>query len=161
MRNRYRLDVLREDAGIEPLLLRQAMEMVEETRRRFVLNVTEDLACEALAYRLEQLLLPLSEPGRVFLPAPRGADQTEFLALMTASEVFHARWASAPTDPERFAAFLADGERADFEAMLICRHEDGAILGFFNPLADRPPFAAKCLPRLRGGSAGRRPRLHA
>ena len=36
--------------------LRDAMDLVEETRRRFVLNVSEDLACEALAYRLEQTL---------------------------------------------------------------------------------------------------------
>ena len=31
-----------------------AIELVEETRQRFQLNVTEELACEALAYRLEQ-----------------------------------------------------------------------------------------------------------
>src|SRR6202011_6282654 len=41
-------------------------------------------------------------------------------------------WASAPTDEERFAAYLADAGRSDFEAMLLCRHEDDAILGFFN-----------------------------
>jgi hypothetical protein len=29
---------------------------VEETRQRFQLNVSEELACEALAYRLEQTL---------------------------------------------------------------------------------------------------------
>jgi hypothetical protein len=29
---------------------------VEDTRLRFELNVSEDLACEALAYRLEQTL---------------------------------------------------------------------------------------------------------
>jgi hypothetical protein len=29
---------------------------VEETRQRFELNVSEELACEALAYRLEQVL---------------------------------------------------------------------------------------------------------
>ncbi|HLI59473.1 MAG TPA: hypothetical protein VKV21_07380 [Solirubrobacteraceae bacterium] len=39
-----------------PLSLRTAMELVEETRRRFELNVSEDLACEALAYRLEGVL---------------------------------------------------------------------------------------------------------
>ena len=33
-----------------------ALELVEETRQRFQLNVTEELACEALAYRLEQTL---------------------------------------------------------------------------------------------------------
>jgi DNA polymerase-3 subunit delta' len=32
------------------------MELVEDTRQRFQLNVSEDLACEALAYRLERIL---------------------------------------------------------------------------------------------------------
>jgi DNA polymerase-3 subunit delta' len=40
----------------DPIKLRAAMELVEETRRRFELNVSEDLACEALAYRLERAL---------------------------------------------------------------------------------------------------------
>ncbi len=36
--------------------LRAAIELVEDTRLRFQLNVSEDLACEALAYRLERAL---------------------------------------------------------------------------------------------------------
>jgi [ribosomal protein S5]-alanine N-acetyltransferase len=51
---------------------------------------------------------------------------------MQASRSFHRPWASAPTDEERFAAYLADAGRPDFEAMLLCRQEDNAILGFFN-----------------------------
>jgi DNA polymerase-3 subunit delta' len=34
----------------------RAVELVEDTRQRFQLNVTEELACEALAYRLQELL---------------------------------------------------------------------------------------------------------
>ena len=60
------------------------------------------------------------------------SDQAEFLALMRASRAFHRPWATAPTDEERFAAYLADQQRPDFEAMLLCRREDHAILGFFN-----------------------------
>jgi DNA polymerase III subunit delta' len=37
-------------------VLREALELVEDTRARLVLNVSEELACEALAYRLERLL---------------------------------------------------------------------------------------------------------
>jgi ribosomal-protein-alanine N-acetyltransferase len=70
--------------------------------------------------------------GRVYLRAPARSDQAEFLALMQASRSFHRPWASAPTDEERFAAYLADARRPDFEAMLVCRAQDGAILGFFN-----------------------------
>ena len=44
------------DAGRDPERLRAAIELVEETRQRFQLNVSEELACEALAYRLERRL---------------------------------------------------------------------------------------------------------
>jgi len=52
-----RLEELRADAaGRDTEALRRGVELVEETRRRLVLNVTEELACEALAYRLEREL---------------------------------------------------------------------------------------------------------
>jgi ribosomal-protein-alanine N-acetyltransferase len=74
----------------------------------------------------------LNRAGRVYLRTPAAHDQNEFIALMQASRDFHQPWASAPTDPDRFAAYLADASRADFEAMLLCRVADRAILGFFN-----------------------------
>ena len=55
-RNSDRLAELRIDAGAPPHRLREAIELVEETRMRFQLNVSEELACEALAYRLEHAL---------------------------------------------------------------------------------------------------------
>ena len=70
--------------------------------------------------------------GRVFLRAPAPADREEFVSLMRASRAFHKPWATAPTDEDRFAAYLVDSGRPDFEAMLVCRQEDLAILGFFN-----------------------------
>jgi DNA polymerase-3 subunit delta' len=52
-----RLDALAEDAeGRDPQRLRAGVELVEETRRRLRSNVSEELALEALAYRLESLL---------------------------------------------------------------------------------------------------------
>jgi ribosomal-protein-alanine N-acetyltransferase len=74
----------------------------------------------------------MSDQRRVFFRAPSRPDQEEFLELMRASRTFHKPWASAPTDEDRFAAYLTDARRPDFEAMLICRSEDGAIIGFFN-----------------------------
>jgi [ribosomal protein S5]-alanine N-acetyltransferase len=74
----------------------------------------------------------VSPPARVFLRSPMRSDRDEFLALMGASRAFHSPWATAPTDSERFAAYLADARRADFEALLVCRNDDGAIIGFFN-----------------------------
>jgi DNA polymerase III subunit delta' len=56
VRNSDRLAELRESAGVDPARLRGAIELVEDTRLRFILNVSEELACEALAYRLERLL---------------------------------------------------------------------------------------------------------
>lgn len=56
VRNVDRLGELRSDAGPLPSALMEAVELVEETRRRFQLNVSEELACEALAYRLERVL---------------------------------------------------------------------------------------------------------
>jgi ribosomal-protein-alanine N-acetyltransferase len=70
--------------------------------------------------------------GRVYLRAPARADRAEFISLMRASRAFHRPWATAPTDDEAFDAYLADSRRPDFEAMLVCRREDRAILGFFN-----------------------------
>jgi DNA polymerase-3 subunit delta' len=49
-----RVGTLEQDAG-KPNL-RTAMELVDETRSRLILNVSEELACEALAYRLEEAL---------------------------------------------------------------------------------------------------------
>ena len=56
VRNADRAPALADDAGIDPQRLRAAVELVEDTRQRFQLNVTEELACEALAYRLENAL---------------------------------------------------------------------------------------------------------
>lgn len=74
----------------------------------------------------------LASDGRVYLRSPRSADQHEFIELMQLSSAFHRPWASAPTNEERFLSYLADAGRPDFEAMLLCRCEDDAILGFFN-----------------------------
>jgi DNA polymerase-3 subunit delta' len=51
-----RLAELRSDRGANPQRLRMAVELVEETRARFQLNVAEELACEALAYRLQRVV---------------------------------------------------------------------------------------------------------
>jgi DNA polymerase-3 subunit delta' len=53
VRHSDRTSELEADLGRDPQRLREAVELVEETRQRFQLNVSEDLACEALCYRLE------------------------------------------------------------------------------------------------------------
>jgi DNA polymerase III subunit delta' len=59
VRNADRLSELESDSGgsgADPQRLREAVEAVEDTRLRFQLNVSEELACESLGYRLERLL---------------------------------------------------------------------------------------------------------
>jgi DNA polymerase-3 subunit delta' len=51
--------VVADAAGRDPEPLRRAQELVEETRARLALNVSDELACEALGYRLERLLSPI------------------------------------------------------------------------------------------------------
>jgi len=60
VRNSDRLAELRTDAqvgrGADASALRRAVELVEDTRQGFTLNVSEELALEALTYRLRQVL---------------------------------------------------------------------------------------------------------
>jgi len=60
VRNSDRLTDLRADTergrGGDAVSLRRAVELVEDTRLRFQLNVSEDLALEALSYRLGEVL---------------------------------------------------------------------------------------------------------
>jgi DNA polymerase-3 subunit delta' len=50
-----RTEQLQQDAQTAQRLIR-AQELVDDTRARLILNVSEELACEALAYRLEETL---------------------------------------------------------------------------------------------------------
>jgi ribosomal-protein-alanine N-acetyltransferase len=74
----------------------------------------------------------MSADPRVYIRPPSRVDREEFTRLMQISREFHSPWATAPTDADRFAGYLADARRADFEALLLCRTHDDAILGFFN-----------------------------
>ncbi len=56
VRHADRIPALEAGGHPDPQRLRRAIELVEETRQRFQLNVTEELACEALSYRLEHVL---------------------------------------------------------------------------------------------------------
>ena len=59
-----RPELERDAAGRSPARLREAVELVRDTRLRLALNVSEELALEALAYRLQALLADrASTPG--------------------------------------------------------------------------------------------------
>jgi [ribosomal protein S5]-alanine N-acetyltransferase len=90
----------------------------------------DDVAAAQPGPSLERVEVPAA--ARVYLRPPERADRAEFVSLMRVSRAFHRPWATAPTDDEAFDAYLVDSGRPDFEAMLVCRREDRAILGFFN-----------------------------
>lgn len=69
---------------------------------------------------------------RVLVRPPRPGDEAEFIRLVRASRRFHAGWISAASTPAAFAAHLRRNEAADFESFLICRTEDGAVMGSAN-----------------------------
>jgi [ribosomal protein S5]-alanine N-acetyltransferase len=89
---------------------------------------------------------------RVFLRRPSASDEDEYCALLLASSAFHRRWMPRPppgVDPAGPAAFrrsLQLARRADGDRLLLCRREDGAILGGFNLNAIvRGPFQSAYL----------------
>jgi DNA polymerase-3 subunit delta' len=51
-----RADELAADDGRPPDRLREAVELIQDTRERLQFNVSTELACEALGYRLERIL---------------------------------------------------------------------------------------------------------
>ena len=65
-----RPELERDAAGRSPARLREAVELVRDTRLRLALNVSEELALEALAYRLQALLADQASAS-----ARRSADQ--------------------------------------------------------------------------------------
>jgi ribosomal-protein-alanine N-acetyltransferase len=68
----------------------------------------------------------------VFLRSPRPSDRDELIRLNRASIRFHRRRASPPRTPAQFAAYLRRCRQPNFTGFLVCRKEDGAILGRIN-----------------------------
>jgi ribosomal-protein-alanine N-acetyltransferase len=69
---------------------------------------------------------------RVFLRPPASRDVEEFVALNRASARLHRGLVSPPTQPEQFDAFLKRCRRADCLCLLVCRIDDGVIVGSIN-----------------------------
>ncbi len=75
---------------------------------------------------------PRKTSGTVLVRRPRPSDAPEFIARMRASRSFHAGRAAPPTTPAAFRAFLQRARDPRFEASLVCRESDGAIVGVIN-----------------------------
>ncbi len=72
------------------------------------------------------------EGEHVFLRLPRKSDLTEFLTLNRRSVPFNRGLASPPIRSEQFEAFLQRSRKDDCVCFLVCRGEDGAIVGSIN-----------------------------
>jgi ribosomal-protein-alanine N-acetyltransferase len=67
----------------------------------------------------------------VLVRAPTPADREEYLVAMRASRKLHRPW-MPPATEETFDRLLRIGEDPRYAPGLVCRLEDGAIVGFIN-----------------------------
>ena len=69
---------------------------------------------------------------RIYLRFLEAADAEEFIALNRASRSFHRGLASPPVRVDQYDALLESCRRPDMICFLMCRVEDGAIVGSIN-----------------------------
>ena len=69
---------------------------------------------------------------KVFLRAPVKGDAEELVALNRASRRLHRGLVSPPVEPEQFEASLKRCRQADSACFLVCRVEDGRVVGSVN-----------------------------
>ena len=69
--------------------------------------------------------------ARVLVRTPTPADREAYMAAMHASRKLHRPWLPAPSQ-ETFDRLIRIAEDPRFEPGLVCRLEDGAIVGFIN-----------------------------
>jgi ribosomal-protein-alanine N-acetyltransferase len=68
----------------------------------------------------------------VELRPPEPEDRDAFIAAMIESAELHRPWVTPPVSAPEFDAWLTRSGRADFDANLAVRPEDGEIVGYFN-----------------------------
>ena len=68
----------------------------------------------------------------VYLREPVSADSEEFITLNRRSIHFYKGLTSPILTPQQFANYIGQCKRDDFEATLVCRVEDGIIVGAIN-----------------------------
>jgi ribosomal-protein-alanine N-acetyltransferase len=76
--------------------------------------------------------MPRGGQSRVEIRSVTGRDRAGYLAATRASLKLHRPWVDPPTTEEGFAALVRRARDDSFEPMVVCRREDGAIVGFFN-----------------------------
>ncbi len=74
----------------------------------------------------------LLEGVSVYIRAPRPEDRGEVVALTHRSRRLHRGLVSPPEDEAAFDSYLERCARPNFEGLLLCRSEDGRVVGVFN-----------------------------
>jgi len=88
--------------------------------------------------RVRGLARAVAAGERVFLRPLAASDEEEYCTLLRASRAFHRRWTPAPppgfdpAGPEAFRRALRLARRANAQRLLVCRAEDGALVGNYN-----------------------------
>jgi ribosomal-protein-alanine N-acetyltransferase len=91
------------------------------------------IAIPAVATRYGLVRMPgRREPFRVHIRSLRPQDETEFLRRVRASRSLHGRWSQLPDRPEGFRGLLARAEAPTEAVFLICRNDDGEMVGLAN-----------------------------
>ncbi|HTT94225.1 MAG TPA: GNAT family protein [Solirubrobacterales bacterium] len=75
---------------------------------------------------------PARPAPAVALRPPRPEDREAFIAAMIDSAELHRPWVTPPVTAPEFDAWLTRAGRADFDANLAYRPEDGELVGYFN-----------------------------
>lgn len=70
--------------------------------------------------------------SRILLRPALLVDQRAFLAAVAASQALHHPWVVAPSTPAQFRAYLARMTPPANHGFLICRRDDGALVGVIN-----------------------------
>jgi ribosomal-protein-alanine N-acetyltransferase len=70
--------------------------------------------------------------SRVELHQVSTGDRADYLAATRASLRLHRPWVDPPRSDSKFAALVRRAQKEEFEPMIVRRHEDGVIVGFFN-----------------------------
>jgi [ribosomal protein S5]-alanine N-acetyltransferase len=72
----------------------------------------------------------LKRGRRVHIRPIRGGDEQEFLRRVRGSRALHRPWSYPPSTPRAYHELVGDG-RANDARLVVCRNDDGAIVGYF------------------------------
>lgn len=70
--------------------------------------------------------------GRVVIRPVARSDMRAFVDAVRASGALHKPWIAAPDTPEKFKALLKRSNTPQNRTFLVCRKDDGALVGLIN-----------------------------